>query len=312
MEKVDIEADGVRRCGRPRRGEVRKVSPLRVKMLQDLQLAGYSEASREEYVRSVRKLAEHYRKCPTKITDDEIRAYFLHLKNERHFARGSMSVAYSGIRFFYDKTYPMELPSLRLIKVRHEKTIPVILTRAEVIKIISHVRLLRYRSCITAIYSCGLRLQEGTHLQVTDIDSGRMLIHIHRGKGAKDRYVPLPDKILFLLREFWKTHRNPVWLFPAPGRGGVHMPHAERPIPFSSVQAAFHKALLASGVKKDAHIHSLRHSYATHLLEENVPLQAIQSCLGHSDIKTTTIYTHLTESVRKTGLDAINRIMETF
>jgi len=223
-----------------------------------------------------------------------------------------MSVAYSGIKFFYAKTYPKDLPSLRLIRIRRGKEIPVVLTRAEVVKIISHVKFLRYRACITTIYSCGLRLQEGTHLQVSDIDSARMLIHVHRGKGAKDRYVPLPEKILFLLREFWRTHRNPVWLFPAPGRGGVHMPHAEGPMPISSIQMAFHKALLSSGVRKDAHIHSLRHSYATHLLEERVPLQAIQACLGHSDIKTTTIYTHLTEDVRKAGLDAMNRIMRGF
>ena len=286
-----------------------KTTALRQRMLEDLKLAGYAEATQDAYVRSVRKLAEHYRQSPDTLTDQQIRDYFLYLKETRHFARGSMSIAFSGIRFFYDKTCPKDMPSMKLIRIRHEKTIPAVLSREEVAKILACVRLLRYRAVLTTIYSCGLRIQEGTHLQVGDIHSDRMLIHVHRGKGAKDRHVPLPAPTLMLLRQFWATHRNLTWLFPAPGRGGTGMSTAKRPIPISSVQGVLQKARQESKIRKPAHAQTLRHSYATHLLEEGVPLQVIQTFLGHSDIRTTTIYTHLTPQIRRNAQVAINRIM---
>ena len=288
---------------------VARTTPLRERMREDLKLAGYAERTQEAYLRAVRKLAEHHRQSPDSLTDQQIRDYFLYLKEDRKFARGSMSIAFSGIRFFYDKTCPKDLPSLKLIRVRHEKAIPVVLSRDEVARILSCVRLLRYRAVLTTIYSCGLRIQEATHLQVGDIDSDRMVIHVHRGKGAKDRYVPLPAPTLMVLRHFWPTHRNPVWIFPAIGRGGAGMSTATTPMPLASVQDVFRRALLQSKIKKKAHVHSLRHSYATHLLEEGVSLQAIQSYLGHSDIKTTTVYTHLTPAIKQNAQMAINRIM---
>ena len=171
---------------------VAKVTPLRKRMAEDLKLAGFAERTQECYVRAVRQLAEHYGRSPDTLSDQQIRDYFLYLKDAKKFARGSMSIAFSGIRFVYDKTCPKNLPSLKRIRVRHEKAIPVVLSREEVAKILSGVRLLRYRAVLTTIYSCGLRIQEGTHLQVGDIHSDRMVIHVHRGKGAKDRYVPLP------------------------------------------------------------------------------------------------------------------------
>lgn len=286
-----------------------KTTPLRERMRQDLTLAGYAERTQECYLRAVRQLAQHYRQSPDTLSDQQIRDYFLHLKEDRKFARGSMSIAFSGIRFFFDKTCPKDLPSLKLIRVRHEKAIPVVLSREEVARIMQCVRILRYRAVLTTIYSCGLRIQEGTHLQIADMHADRMVIHVHRGKGAKDRYVPLPLPTLMLLRHFWATHRNPLWLFPAPERGGAGMTTATRPIPLSSVQIAFRKALIESTVKKSAHVHTLRHSYASHLLEVRVSLQAIQAYLGHSDIKTTTIYTHLTPAIKQTAQAAINRIM---
>jgi len=278
-------------------------------MREDLKLAGYGERTEQAYIRAVRQLAEHYAQSPDALSDQQVRDYFLYLKQTKHFARGSMSIAFSGIRFFYDKTCPKDFPSLKLIRVPHEKSIPVVLSRTEVGKVLASVRLPRYRAVLTTIYSCGLRLQEGTHLQVSDVHSDPMIIHVHRGKGAKDRYVPLPEPTLLLLRQFWTTHRNPVWLFPAPGRGGTGMATADTPMTISSVQDAFRKALHDSGVRKPAHVHTLRHSYATHLLEEATPLQVIQACLGHTDIRTTTIYTHLTPEIRRNAQAAINRIM---
>ena len=294
------------RCAKPSA----RTTPLRDRMHEDLKLAGYSERTQECYVRAVRQLAQHYRQSPDAMTDQQIRDYFLHLKQDRHFARGSMSIAFSGIRFFYDKTCPKDLPSLKLIRIRHEKTIPDVLSRKEVNKILGCIRLLRYRAVLTTIYSCGLRLQEGTHLQISDVHADRMIIHVHRGKGAKDRYVILPEPTLLLLRHFWSTHRNPVWLFPAPGCGGTAMSTAKRPVSVVSVQDALRKALRDSKIRKAARPHSLRHSYATHLLEEGVPLQVIQGLLGHSDIRTTTIYAHLTPDIRHNAQAAIGRIMQ--
>ena len=286
------------------------ITPLRQRMVEDVKLAGYAERTQDGYVRAVKKLAEHYGQSPDTITDDQIRAYFLYLKETRKFAPGSMSVAFSGIRFFYNKTCPKDLPSLKLIRVRHGKTVPIVLSRNEVAKVLRAIRFLRYRAVHTTIYACGLRLQEGTHLQVSDVYTDQMFLHVHRGKGAKDRYVPLPHMVLMLLRQFWATHRNPVWLFPSAGRGGTHTSTANKPMPIASVQDSFRKALKDAKVKKAAHVHTLRHSIATHLLEEGVALQAIQALLGHSDIRTTTIYTHLTPEVQQNARAALDRIMD--
>jgi integrase/recombinase XerD len=169
--------------------------------------------------------------------------------------------------------------------------------------------LLRYRACLTTIYSCGLRLQEGTHLRVPDVDSARMLLHIRHGKGGKDRYVPLPQRTLELLRHYWVTHRNPLVIFPAPGRGRIHAPTTTAPMPKSSVQGAFREALKESGINKLACVPTLRHSWATHLREAGVNLRLMQEYLGHSSPTTTSVYTHLTARAEQLGSEAINRIM---
>lgn len=186
---------------------------------------------------------------------------------------------------------------------------PVILSKEEVRKVLGNIRLLRYRVCLTTIYSCGLRLQEGTHLQVPDIDSARGLIHVHLGKGAKDRYVPSPQRTLQLLRELWKTHCNPLWIFPATGRGGNLMPTNTKPMPKASVQIAFKEALKQSGIKKRGSVHTLRHSYATHLLEAGINLRLIQIWLGHNTPTTTSIYTHLTTKAKDMASESINELM---
>jgi integrase/recombinase XerD len=156
------------------------------------------------------------------------------------------------------------------------------------------VSALDHRACLTTIYSCGLRLGEGLRLEVRDIDSGRMLLHIRAGKGNQDRYVPLPGRTLLLLREQWKSHRHPTLLFPAKGQGGHGAPTATQPLCRTTLQRSFRLGLKASGVRKDAHIHTLRHSYATHLLEQGENLRQIQVNLGHKSPVVTALYTHLT------------------
>jgi site-specific recombinase XerD len=220
-----------------------------------------------------------------------------------------MTIAICGIRFLYQVTLNREWTIFGIVRPAPEKKLPVILSVAEVRQILACIRLLRYQVCLTTIYSCGLRLQEGTHLQVADIDSARMMIHVRHGKGAKDRYVPLPERTLQLLRQYWQQHRNPRLLFPAAGRHHSDLAQATAPMSKRTVQDAFHAALKASGNHKRAAVHTLRHSWATHLLEAGVNLRLIQEWLGHNSPATTSVYTHLTVKAEQLGTQAIDQLM---
>ena len=164
-------------------------SSLRQRMLHDLQLAGLSERTQEAYLRSVRQLADHFHTPPDRLTEPQLRDYFLHLKNDRHFASASLGIAYSGIKFFYSHTCPRDWPTLKRLRVPREKRLPDVLSVDEVRRLIATVRTPHNRTYFGTVYSLGLRLGEGLHLQVGDIDSARMMVQVHRGKGAKDRFV---------------------------------------------------------------------------------------------------------------------------
>ena len=285
------------------------MSELRKRMIECLQLRGLSERTQESYVRAVRQLGEHYHKSPDLITEEELRQYFLFLKNVKHYARTTTTIAICGIKFFFERTLEKDWTTFNLVRPAPEKKLPVILSLAEVRQILSRIRLPRYQVCLTTIYSCGLRLQEGTNLRVADIDSARLMIHVRHGKGAKDRYVPLPERTLQLLRQYWQQHHNPVLLFPAEGRNHIDLARSTEPMSKSSVQDAFHAALQESGNHKRASVHTLRHSWATQLLEAGVNLRLIQEWLGHSSPATTSIYTHLTVKAEQLGTAAINQLM---
>ena len=287
------------------------MTPLRQRMIQDMQLRGFSARTQECYAAAVRQLAEHYHTSPDQLTEEHLRQYFLYLANQKKVARATATIALCGIKFFYEQTLHRQWPTLKLIRPPREKKLPVVLSREEVRRALGAVRIPVYRACLTTIYAGGLRLLEGSHLQVPDIDSDRMLLHIH-GKGKKDRYVPLPQPTLEMLRAFWRTHRSPLWLFPAPTRHGLKhsLTHNGGPVTRSSLQSAFRRALKHCGIVKRAHIHTLRHSYATHLLEAGVNLRIIQENLGHGSARTTQIYTHLTCEVRATLTDPLNQLMQ--
>ena len=287
------------------------MTPLRQRMLEDMQLKGFSERTQECYLRSVRQLAQHFNKPPDRITEEELRQYFLHIKNVKKWKRATVTIALCGIKFFYTQTLKREWTTFDLVRPQPERRLPVILTREEIRRILHYVRFPIYRVCLLTIYSCGLRLTEGCTLKVSDIDSQRMVIHVEQGKGGKDRYVPLPERTLFELRNWYKTHRNPNWLFPAAGRPGKHneFQSAIRPTPITNVQNAFRVALRKSGVNKRASVRTLRHSYATHLVELGVNLRLIQDYLGHMSPKTTAIYAHLTDVAHNQAKGIINRFM---
>ena len=287
------------------------MTPLRQRMIEDMQLRGFSARTQECYVAAVRQLAQHYHRSPDQLTEENLRQYFLHLANVKKVARATATIALCGIKFFYEQTLGHEWTTLRLVRPPREKKLPVVLSRQEVRRILAEVRIPLYRACLTTIYACGLRLLEGAQLQVPDVDSARMLLHIH-GKGKKDRYVPLPEPTLQMLRDYWKTHRSPLWLFPAPTRRGLKhsLAHNGGPVTRSSLQSAFRRAWQRTGIAKRAHVHTLRHSYATHLLEAGVNLRIIQENLGHGSARTTQIYTHLTREVKATLTDPLNQLMQ--
>jgi len=205
----------------------------------------------------------------------------------------------------FEKTLDMKFKVFGIVKNPRGKKLPVVLTRSEVHSVLSRIRILRHRACLTLIYSCGLRLHEATGISPVDIDSKRMMVHIKSGKGRKDRLVPLPKSTLLILRAFYKTHRNKLYIFPAPGRGGYGDSSSTRPLPDSSVQTVLKKAIREAGIIKNVSVHNLRHSYATHLLEAGIDIRIIQKYLGHNSIASTMIYTHLTPIISP----KINRLM---
>ena len=284
-------------------------TPLRQKLIEDMQLRGLSTSTQENYVRVVRQLAGYYEKSPDRISEEELRQYFLYLSQVRKVSRSTFQIALSAIKFFYEYTLQRQWATLELVKPIREKKLPVVLSVEEVGRVLARVHRARYRVCLSAIYACGLRLQEGIHLQVGDIDSQRMFIHVHRGKGNRERYVPLPRSLLELLRQHWSSHHHPVWLFPDSRWEGSSSTAPAGPVHFRGVQRAFKFALLESGIQKDATVHTLRHAYATHLLEAGVSLRLIQAYLGHASPDTTIIYTHLTPQVEAPAVAAINRLV---
>jgi len=279
-------------------------------MEKDLRLAGKAERTVEAYTGAVRRLVRRTGKPLGEIEESDVREYLLDMV-EAQVARGTFSINLCGIRFFWKDAQGRDWKIFDLAKPKYDKKLPVVLSRDEVWRILDEVTIDVYRVCLTTIYSCGLRLLEGTTLQVPQIDSARMQLHIH-GKGGRDRYVPLPEGTLLMLRGFWRTHRCPILLFPAVTRKGLKhsLATAAGPIHRSSLQGAFRRARDKAGIRKKAHIHTLRHSYATHLLEDGVNLRLIQKYLGHSSVRTTQIYTHLTREVCATGKDPVDRLME--
>jgi site-specific recombinase XerD len=287
-----------------------RTTELRERMSQDLQLAGLSERTQEAYLRSVRQLAEHFHTPPDRLTEAQLREFFLFLKNDKKHAAASLRLAFHGIRFFYRRTVPRDWPILEQLRIRPVRTLPDVLTRDEVHRLVGAVRTPHNRAYFWTLYSLGLRLNEGLHLQVSDIDGARRLVHVHRGKGSRDRYVPLPPRTLGILREYWATHRNPCWIFPAVGRDQRAAATADSPMVRSSVQGALRRVVRQIGLKKHVHIHTLRHCYATHLLEAGVSLRLIQTYLGHRSLTTTMLYLHLTSQGQEDAVRRIDDLMQ--
>lgn len=282
------------------------MTPLRQRMLEDMQLRGLSPNTQRCYVQAVQHCAHHFGTSPALLSEEELRQYFLYLCNDKRVSRSTATVALCAIKFLYEHTLHRSWPILAFIRPAKEHKLPVVLSVDEVQCILGCVRLPHYRVCLTTIYAAGLRIQEGVQLQVAQIDSRRMMIHVQGGKGGKDRYIPLSPRTLTLLRAHWLTHRHPIWLFPARRSGQA----APAPMAVEGLGRAFRAAVAECGIQKPATVHTLRHSWATHLLEAGVNLRVIQTWLGHTSPSTTALYTHLTGKTEAHATEVINRLLE--
>ena len=283
---------------------------LRQQMLAALQLSGKGERTQQAYVREVRLLAQFYHKSPDRISEQELQHYFLHRKNVDGLAPASMRICSSGIRFFSQHVLQRDWHTLTLLRAPTAHHLPAVLSVEEVRRLLAAATPFHNQVSCTTVSSLGLRLHEALSLQVSDIDGQRLQVHVHRGKGAKDRYVPLPTETLALLRTSWKTHRHKTWLFPATGRDHAQSPTATSPMSRTSVQGAFRTAKHRAEITKmGVAIHTLRHSYATHLLEAGVNPRLIQRYLGHAQLETTMLSLHLTHKGQEEAYERLNALM---
>jgi integrase/recombinase XerD len=287
------------------------MSQLIERFREDLQLAGYAKRSTESYVSSVLRLQRFYNKPLESITEEDLRQYWLSCQTEFGWSPASLRISYSGIQHFFTKTLVRAWNIFKEIKWKREQTLPTILSLQEVRDIIYALPTLQSHTFYLTLYSMGLRLREATTLQVKDILSDRGLVHIHAGKGALDRMVPLPNITLLTLRKYYKTHRNPKWIFPSLGHnGGKDAQFAKTHVSDSGVQGVLQRTLKRLGVKKHIHPHVFRHAYATHLLEANIPIRHVQKILGHKTLQSTMVYLHVTTQAQHDSHVRVAQVMQ--
>ena len=276
------------------------MTELRRRMMEDLQLAGYSPKTQKSYLDSVRALAKYYMRSPDQLSEQEVRRFFLYLINRRKAAKSTVTIHLCGIKFFYEKTLGRVWPVFDLVRPRRSKKLPVVLSREEVRAVLKLLKHPVVRMALTVMYACGLRITEAARLKAKDIDADRKQLWVRFGKGGKDRAVPLPDHVRGLLRTHYKTYGNgSPWLFL----------QKEGHISTDTLQHAFKMALHEAGIDKEATPHTLRHSYATHLLENGEDITTLQKILGHADISTTRIYLHLTKRISDRLDKSLNELM---
>ena len=280
-------------------------------MERALLLSGKTPRTRESYLRSVRQLVDHCEKDPLMITERELEDYFLFRRTESRWKPATLRLCYAGIKFYFCTVLDRPWRLFSILHVEDERTLPVVLTQEEVTRILAKVTTFHNYVYFSTVYSCGLRLSEALVLTVSDIDADAMLIHVRHGKGATDRTVPLPHYTLTLLRRYWLTHKHPSMIFPAVGRGRISGHTATEHMNRSSVQGAFLRARKAAGVTRPrVSVHTLRHSYATHLLEAGLNIRFIQRALGHRSLETTVKYLHLTRKGQDDAYRIINAVMQ--
>ena len=287
------------------------MTPLRQRMLEDMQLRNYAPATQRNYIHYVADYAKYFQTSPEKLDLEDLRQYMLYLVNDRKLSPESINTFVTAAKFLYLRTLELPWGEEQFPRVRRPLKLPVVLSHEEVVIFFDHIPGLKYRAVLMACYGAGLRISEAVALKIGDIDSRRMLIRVEQGKGKKDRYVMLSPRLLEVLRVWWrashpgsspttKSSASPSgYLFPG-WRTGRHLTS-------TSVQVAVREAALACGLRKRITAHTLRHSFATHLLENGTDIRVIQVLLGHSRIDTTAHYTAVSPQVVGNTLSPLDR-----
>lgn len=289
-----------------------------LRFAETLKLRSLAVSTQEEYLRYVRKLAARVQRDPAELDEAQLRAHLLHLKdgqNGHGYSSSSMRTAVAAFTAFYNLHLGRDWKLFRLVRSPSPTTLPTVLTRAEVWRLFSMIREERFRTVLRLIYACGLRVSEATALEVTQIKRDGPRLHLQQTKFAKERLVPLPLWAYRELQAYWKTHRHPRWVFPGVGRGWRQTPggverlaHASEPMGVGSIQHCVRLARADARLPDSTHVHTLRHSYATHLLEAGVSIRLISAYLGHASLETTLIYTHLTAVNEASARAALERM----
>jgi site-specific recombinase XerD len=261
---------------------------LRDLMDRDLQIRGYSAGTRYQYLSCVTAYVRHFMKPPDQLTLEHVNQYQLHLTQDRKVDWKTFNVHVCAVRFFYKVTLRRDWDMQRIPYQKSRRQLPEVLSTQEVKALLETPSNIKHRAVLATLYAGGLRASEVTHLRIQDIDSQRMLMRIEQGKGGKDRYVPLSTRLLAMLREYWKGERPQTWLFP--GRD------PQKPLSRECLSEICVRARKAAGILKPAHPHTLRHSFATHLLESGVNILVVKKLLGHRSLRTTEIYLHVAKT----------------
>ena len=261
---------------------IKPISPLRQRMIDDMRIRNLADNTQSAYLQQVIAYAEHFHRSPDKLGLEAIRAYQLYLTQTRRLSPSSVSVVTGALRFLYKVTLKRDWAIDEIPMPKRPFKLPVILSREEVMHFLDSIDSIKHRAILMTAYAAGLRVSEAIHLKVADIDSQRMMLRVDQGKGRKDRYIMLSPRLLEVLRDYWKTLRPKLWLFP----GGL----IGQPITRNAVELACQKAHRASGIAKPITPHSLRHAFATHLLESGTDIRTIQLLLGHRSLTTTSRY----------------------
>lgn len=264
------------------------MTELRQRYLEDLRLRNYSPKTLEAYVGCVSLFARYFNRSPEVLEPEHIRQYQLYLVDEKKCSWSRFNQTVCALRFLYRNTLARDWAISHIPFPRKQKKLPVVLSRDEAALFLAAIKNLKYRTILSLCYGTGLRISEALHLRVSDIDSKRMMIRVRQAKGHKDRYVMLSPKLLELLRQYWKAERPTSWLFPGKRK--------DHPLDATTIQLACRLARRDSGIRKPVTPHTLRHSFASHLLEAGANIRTIQLLLGHNSLQTTAVYTHVSQT----------------
>ena len=291
-------------------GELEKFKKLLAAYEQALRLQRKRDRTIETYCQYLWKVAKHFNRCPDDLSADELKSYYSWMLSR--YAPNTVNVQVASLVFLHRYVLNREVEWGKIIKQKSPMSLPDIPTKEEVRFLINSVRKVRFRIFLLVVYSLGLRTSEGLKLEVGDVDGSQHRVHIRNSKGGKDRYVVLPELTLQALRRFWTTHRHPRLLFPSPVFDAARSRRSEAYMDASSIQAAFRATIRESGIQKRLTIRSLRHAYATHLLELGMDMRLIQDLMGHEDSKTTARYAHITKTCRDHTTDRLQLLLKGF